>query len=823
MIRFTKIFAAIASLSLVIGCGSQSTQSEVDYGPNPFLEKGMDNGKEDTGYLNLRGVEVHVTIEADIQAASYRIFDAPAELAQFAVTYLRKRSNFYLEILAEDSTSDERVEWLVDGEWLTRAEAAQVDKSKLTHFRMLEVNAVVLNSAANNITVGKVFEAKVPIKHESIMGDADDKCADYNSHIDLGQSIYWYLWNPTRSNCPSELIQTMTLTVAEVLPNNPESYPEYDELWEDGKLTAAVFFAKLDDGDVADDYNWANVNKLATWLEEAGFSEQEEAEMGRRFIKASGDLSVVIDIYGPDIFHSVADYARFSNWQAAVSTHEIVMYNGHSVLGTGYAFERAVYPDSYQIFQVASCLSYEYYVRPVLAGKGSWDNIDVLSNVQPTYYSENFPLTTTVLAKLIWGFENNGRASWQDIMEAVSRKLGHARFGVSGARGNCFSPEGDRCQTDPDPDPDELRYENTASIQIPDNDAGGISSEIVVAENMNIGSLKVELNLDHTYVGDLKITLSHADRSYNLWSREGGSNDNIHETFELNNFAGLDANGSWRLDISDLAGADTGRLNSWTLIVTPGEGGNPDPDPDVLTYENTDTLSVPDNNPTGIESVIEVAEAVEIGSIKLDINLTHTYVGDIKVALTHAGTTQVIWNREGGSRDDLVEAFDLNSFVGADASGNWTLQITDHASRDTGSLNSWKLTITPKGGSNPDPDPTELRYEDAFSVAIPDNDANGVSRTIQVSETDTIANLKVELQVTHTYVGDLEIVLSHNGTDYALWDRSGGGQDNLQQTFDLTVFNGMSISGDWTLKVVDKANLDTGNLDSWALVVTPTE
>jgi len=58
---------------------------------------------------------------------------------------------------------------------------------------------------------------------------------------------------------------------------------------------------------VADDYNWANVNKLATWLNEAGFAEQEEAEMGRRFIKASGDMSVVIDIYGPDIFHSVAD------------------------------------------------------------------------------------------------------------------------------------------------------------------------------------------------------------------------------------------------------------------------------------------------------------------------------------------------------------------------------------------------------------------------------------------------------------------------------------------------------------------------------------
>ena len=103
--------------------------------------------------------------------------------------------------------------------------------------------------------------------------------------------------------------------------------------------------------------------------------------MGQRFEKASGELTIVVDVYGPDIFHSVADYSRFHNWQKAVTEHEIVMYNGHSVLGTGYAFERADYPDTYQIFQVASCLSYEYYVQPILGGKGGWENLDIMSSV----------------------------------------------------------------------------------------------------------------------------------------------------------------------------------------------------------------------------------------------------------------------------------------------------------------------------------------------------------------------------------------------------------------------------------------------------------
>lgn len=563
---------SILFLSTLAAASCGGTQGNLEsYGSNPFLE-GLDDGKQDTGYVNLRGTEVHVTLEADIQlSSSWRIFDAPADLAQFAVTYLRKRDSFYMELLAEDATAPDRVEWLVDGQWLNREQAGQVDRDKLNHFRMLDVNAVVMGYQADRIEVGKVFEALVPIKPDSIMSDASDKCVDANSHLGLSQSIYWYLWNPKHSGCPQELLQTMSLTVTAVMPDNPESYPEYDRLWQDNKLTVAVFFGKLDDGDVADDYNWNNVKQLGKWLEEAGFSQVADAPLGRRFQKVSGDLSVEIDVYGPDVFNSVADYSHFNNWQQAVSQHEIVMYNGHSVLGTGYAFEQADYPDFYQIFQIASCLSYEYYVRPVLAGKGDWSRVDVISNLTPTYYSENFPLTTTVLAKLVWGFENQGRASWQDIMEAVSRKLGHARFGVSGARGNCFSPSGNLCDTDPDPDPQELRFSNNESVDIPDNQPDGIVSTIDVPDGFDIEWLSVELDISHTYVGDLEVVLSHAGQNFSLWDRQGGSDEDIKGAFEAVPFKGQNAAGEWTLSISDNASIDVGTLNSWSLVFTPAD------------------------------------------------------------------------------------------------------------------------------------------------------------------------------------------------------------------------------------------------------------
>ncbi len=566
MTRLATLASTILASALLLGCAADG----LDDSDNPFLDDQTSGGKEDTGYANLRGVEVEVTLQADVEASQWQIFQSPPELAQFAVTYLREKKSIYLEILAEDATAPDRVEWLVDGEWLTSAQAREVSVDKLRTWRMQGVNVVLMYSDAANVTEGTEYQAEVPIRPYEVYSEASDKCADPNSHLGLSQSIYWYLWNPDRSGCELET-QQMSVRVDRILPSNPESYPEYDKLWADNQLDVVVFWGKLDDGDVEDDYNWRNVDSLARYLEQADFVEADDAPRGRRFEKSAGDRKIVVDIYGPDLFHSVADYTRFDNWQKGVTEHEVVIYNGHSVLGSGMAFERVVYPDRYQIFQVASCLSYEYYVRPILAGKGGWENVDVISNVTPTYYSENLPLTSTVIARLIYGFENGGRASWQDIMERVSQRLGHPRFGVSGARGNCFSPEGDRCGEEPPPDPDEHRYTSTEPVSIPDNDPDGVTSTIEVPDSLAIGAAEIEIDLTHTWIGDLRIEVSHGDVTQVIWDRAGSSDDDIRATFPVASFSGADAAGTWTVRVSDNANADTGVLNSWAVVVTPAD------------------------------------------------------------------------------------------------------------------------------------------------------------------------------------------------------------------------------------------------------------
>lgn len=108
---------------------------------------------------------------------------------------------------------------------------------------------------------------------------------------------------------------------------------------------------------------------------------------------------------------------------------------------------------------------------------------------------------------------------------------------------------------------------------------------------------------------------------------------------------------------------------------------------------------------------------------------------------------------------------------------------------------------------------------------IPDN-APGIERTITLAATGTVKAVEAEVDITHTYVSDLSLVLkSPDGAEVILHNRTGGGSDNIirrytpNNTASLTAFRGVPIAGDWTLAVRDHAAADRGKLNRWALVI----
>ena len=201
---------------------------------NPFLEDLVDDDKADTGYHNPDGIEVEVDLESDIDLTGGDRSLGPARLGEFALTYLRKRGHFYLESLAEDASSDDRVEWLVNDNWITAAKAENVSSAKLNHFRIRGMNAVLLLKDRKLAKEGAVYQATVPVRPFDMMSQAGKTCAERDEHLALEESLYWYLWDPDRSACKVET-QEMTVTVSKLLPQGHTTYPEYDRL-----ITAAA-------------------------------------------------------------------------------------------------------------------------------------------------------------------------------------------------------------------------------------------------------------------------------------------------------------------------------------------------------------------------------------------------------------------------------------------------------------------------------------------------------------------------------------------------------------------------------------------------------
>jgi hypothetical protein len=111
-------------------------------------------------------------------------------------------------------------------------------------------------------------------------------------------------------------------------------------------------------------------------------------------------------------------------------------------------------------------------------------------------------------------------------------------------------------------------FENTTDVPIPDNNTA-VSSPIAVsgaAGNASATSA-VEVHIVHTFRGDLVVDLVAPDGTvYNLLNRQGGSADNVDQTFTVNLSSEV-ANGTWSLRVRDAARLDTGFINSWKITL----------------------------------------------------------------------------------------------------------------------------------------------------------------------------------------------------------------------------------------------------------------
>lgn len=334
------------------------------------------------------------------------------------------------------------------------------------------------------------------------------------------------------------------------------------------------------------------------------------------------------------------------------------------------------------------------------------------------------------------------------------------------------------------------------------------TSQLFINGGGSISDLNVAVNMNHSWVGDLTFTLLHQETgtSVNLIDRPGQpasawgcSGDNLTATLDdeaaapvensctpnvptlngtlkpnsaLSAFDGQSSSGAWLLTVKDAyLSADAGTLNNWRLeICTSGVEPTPTatatqptatptltvtPTPMLPTATATATPGLPTATPTATpvsgvcttytsgdvpkglpvgatttSSSLNVSGSSVIADLNVNVNLRHTWVGDLRLTLHNqtTGANVTLIDRPGipgsswgCSRDDIFAQLAdeattaaegvcspstptlsgslrpnglLSAFNGTNADGVWVLTATDHyAAADGGALNSWSLEI----------------------------------------------------------------------------------------------------------------------------------
>jgi subtilisin-like proprotein convertase family protein len=127
----------------------------------------------------------------------------------------------------------------------------------------------------------------------------------------------------------------------------------------------------------------------------------------------------------------------------------------------------------------------------------------------------------------------------------------------------------------------------------------------------------------------------------------------------------------------------------------------------MVDITKEDGQTIPDVGQTVVSS-INVEQDGRISELRIQVNITHTYIGDLRVDLVAPdNTTVVLHNNTGGSADNLVKTYStqetpsLRPLLDKPVRGTWQLRVRDTFRLDIGKLNRWRIAARVQPGPGP--------------------------------------------------------------------------------------------------------------------------
>lgn len=282
-----------------------------------------------------------------------------------------------------------------------------------------------------------------------------------------------------------------------------------------------------------------------------------------------------------------------------------------------------------------------------------------------------------------------------------------------------------------------------------------------------------------------------------------------------------------------LTATDAAVVGTYRLTVT-GDAGTLDPNGGFIRQTEAYTLTVggpgcsatnanqidipdqtpgttPDLHPVTSHNVITGCDGEASATSRVAVHITHTYPGDLDIVLVSPHNTFYPLTFTPSDQDlDMVFSVDLS---GETADGDWSLVVTDSAAGDVGTLDRWTVSLADA------PDTTCTQANDT-NVPIADLATASSSVTVPASCAGHASVVStVDVDILHTYVGDLIVSLKPPGTGsqvYVLQDREGGSSHDIHAVFTIDL-SAEGAAGTWTLQVQDAASGDVGTIDRWEL------
>lgn len=278
---------------------------------------------------------------------------------------------------------------------------------------------------------------------------------------------------------------------------------------------------------------------------------------------------------------------------------------------------------------------------------------------------------------------------------------------------------------------------------------------------------------------------------------------------------------------------------TYSITAATDLSGDEDTSNDSFTKEVTHIFA----NDIGVTEITAPASAEGLGmeAVTITINNFGTATqSNFDVAYSINGGTPVIENVAGPLNGLESISYTFNALGDFSIPGSYALTATALLPGDSVAANNI-LTVTVVN--------FECSSDDNNTVMPIGPGAGTLTESIITFTDDNFINdVNVTLDIEHTYDGDLTIKLvSPLGTEVILADNVGGSGDNFTNTtFDdqatlsiqdgtppftgtfrpqgsLSALEGESTLGDWTLSILDNANGDGGNLNSWSLELCGAE